>query len=242
MQWGYTFRAGALAPVPINLEITTHCHALLTGGSGSGKSYALLFLLGTLLKGNPTTAVYFCDFKNSEDFEFLMGYPYYYAGNDVCDGIAAYYHSFCEARETRKHSRRHILIIDEYPALINYLTMVDKRDKTKKASEVMAYIAEILMMGRGIGFGVWIVTQRADSTLFSNGARDNFMIIIGLGRLSKEQKGMVFAGEDIPNRVYGLGEGVFLADGHPIMDVKYPQLSNEYDWKKHIKLILMEYR
>ncbi|MCR4756096.1 MAG: hypothetical protein K5868_11350 [Lachnospiraceae bacterium] len=242
MKFGFQIGTGASAPVPINHDINSHCHVLLTGGSGAGKSYALLYLMGSLLQSDPNIAVYFCDFKNSEDFEFLKGYPYYYAGDDVFDGIATYYQCLCETRKTREYCRQHILIIDEYPAFINYLTIIDKRDKSKKATEVMGYIAEILMMGRGIGYGVWIITQRADATLFTNGARDNFMIIIGLGRMSKEQKGMVFAGEDIPDRIYGLGEGVILADGQPIMEIKYPCIKNVYDWKKHIKLILMEHR
>lgn len=242
MKCGFQVGTGATSPVPIELDSVSHCHALITGSSGSGKSYALLYLLGSLLQSDPTIAVYFCDFKNSEDFEFLRGYPYYYAGDEVFGGITSYYQRLCEARRSQNHDRQHVLIVDEYPAFINFLNLIDKRDKSKKATEVMGYIAEVLMMGRGLGYGVWIITQRADASLFCNGARDNFMIIMGLGRMSKEQKGMVFAGEDIPDRVYGVGEGVILADGQPIMEVKFPCIKNAYDWKRHIKLILMEHR
>lgn len=238
MRWAYKVERG-YPSLPLNLDIKSYCHALLTGGSNSGKSYALLYLTGTLLQENPQTIVTFCDFKNSEDFEFLKGYPNYYSGNDCYEGIMNYYESFCIAREQGRDKVCHLLICDEYPAMINYLTTRDKLDKTKKANDILAAVSEILMLGRGIGYGVWIVTQRADANLFANGARDNFMVVVGLGRMSKEQKGMIFAGEEIPDKIYHQGEGCLLADGHPLYEVAYPKIQNVVDWKKHIKEILM---
>ena len=238
MLWGYEVRSGGLPPLPIRLDVKTHCHALITGVSGSGKSYALLFLIGSILKENPDLVLFFCDFKNSEDFEFLSGYEYYYAGNNCYQGIMEYYRYFCEERRGRKRNKRYLLIVDEYPALINYLTGKDKQEKTKKAGDILNAVAEILMIGRGIGFGIWIVTQRPDSTFFANGAREDFMVIVGLGRLSKEHKAMVFAGEDIPNKIFQKGEGMLLADGFPIKKVKYARINNIISWKRHILEIL----
>ena len=175
--------AGGRTPAPLSLSVRSHCHALITGSSGSGKSYALMYLLGCLLQDVPETDVYFCDFKNSEDFAFLKGYSHYYSGNDCYEGVMAYYESFCNARTAGKTARRHILIFDEYPAFISYLSTKDKQDKTKRAGDILGAVAEILMLGRGISYGIWIVTQRADATLFANGARDNFMVVLGLGRI-----------------------------------------------------------
>lgn len=241
MIWGYKTGTGGKLPVPIHLNISDYCHALVTGSTGSGKSYALLYLMGALLQSNPKTEVYFCDFKNSEDFAFMSGYSRYYAGDDCYMGIIKYYDSFCNSRRTGRNNRRKLLIFDEYPAFINYLSTKDKADKTKKSNDVLSMIAELLMLGRGIQYGVWIVTQRADAALFSNGARDNFMVIVGLGRMSKEQKSMVFAGEELPEKVFKRGEGMLLADAHEIMEVKYPKIIGLYNWKKHIKSILLRY-
>lgn len=224
--------------IPIELNLSDHCNLLLTGCSGSGKSYALLFLMGSVLKSENEIEIYFCDFKNSLDFSFLENYEHYYAGNDCYNGIMQYYKSFCESREKRDFSRKHLLICDEYPALVNYLQGQDKLNKTKYASEVLSAISELLCLGRGINFYTWIVTQRADNTLFANGSRDNFMVIIGLGRLSKEQKGMVFAGEEVPDTIYQKGEGILLADGHPLLQVKFPKIKDVADWKRHILSIL----
>ena len=224
--------------IPIQLDLSDHCNLLLTGCSGSGKSYALLYLLGSVLKSNEDIEIFFCDFKNSYDFSFLEDYPHYYSGDNCYEGIIEYYKSFCSARQQREFTKKHLLICDEYPSLVNYLQGKDKANKTKYASDVLSAISELLCLGRGIQFYTWIVTQRADNSLFANGARDNFMVVIGLGRLSKEQKGMLFSGEELPERIYKKGEGILLADGYPLREVKFPFIRNIDDWKKHIHAIL----
>ena len=224
--------------IPIQLDLSDHCNLLLTGCSGSGKSYALLYLLGSVLKSNEDIEIFFCDFKNSYDFSFLEDYPHYYSGDNCYDGITEYYRVFCSARQQREFTKKHLLICDEYPSLVNYLQGKDKVNKTKYASEVLSAISELLCLGRGIQFYTWIVTQRADNSLFANGARDNFMVVIGLGRLSKEQKSMLFSGEELPERIYKKGEGILLADGYPLREVKFPFIRNIDDWKKHIHAIL----
>ncbi len=242
MTFGYdrdAFSKYGLA-IPIKLGVATHCHALITGGSGSGKSCALLFLMGKLLQSCPGISLYLCDFKNSEDFSFLEGYAHYYAGQDCYAGVMDYYQKFLQVRTDRalQGKTRHALIFDEYPAFVSYLQMKDKADKTKLANSILGAVAEILMLGRGIGFGCWIVTQRADSALFSNGARDNFMAVCALGSLSKEQKGMVFPGQEMPDRIFQAGEGMLLADGKEIVCVKYPIIEDAAGWKRHILGIL----
>ena len=64
MRWGYEERSGGLSPLQIELSQKDYCHALITGASGSGKSYALLYLLGNVLQEEQETTIYFCDFKN----------------------------------------------------------------------------------------------------------------------------------------------------------------------------------
>lgn len=227
--------------IPIKLEISTYPHMLLTGASGSGKSQTLLFLIGKLLQYMPDIVPYICDFKNSHDFDFLSEYPYYYTGQGCYEGIMDYYHRFSEIRENRslQGKKRYLLICDEYPALVNYLQMKDKSEKTKFSNEVLNAIAEILMLGRGISCGCWLLTQRPDAMLFSNGARDNFMLVIALSSVSKEQKSMVFAGQELPDEILGVGEGVLLADGREIVTVKYPFIEDAANWKQHILQILM---
>ena len=240
MNWGYYanifYKYDILTP--IKLDTSVFCHALLTGSSGSGKSYALLYLLGMLLKSHPDIKVFVLDFKNSDDFLFLKSYRYFYSGDTCYNGIMDYYNLFVEARKHNLSNSRHLIICEEYPSLLSYFQMKDKKGKSSYSSDILSSIAEILMLGRGIGFGVWVVTQRADSSLFSNGARDNFMVKIGLGKQSREQIGMIFTSEDIPNKIYKQGEGILLADNHALIEVKYPMIQTLSDWKEHILSIL----
>lgn len=245
MVWAYD-RATAYdfqMKLPVESEVDSHCHTLLTGSSGSGKSVALLFLLGKRLQADPDTCVYVCDFKNSSDFRFLAksNYPYYFAGDDCYRGITKFYERFNAARQSGETGRRFLLVFDEYPAFISRLQMQDKQEKTKKAGEVLNMVSEILMLGRGIGYGVWIVTQRADASLFSGGSRDNFMVLLALGRLSREQKGMLFSGEELPDRVYQPGEGVILLDGREVEEVKIPWITDVPGWKRQIVCTLREH-
>ncbi len=225
--------------IPIRLELNSHPHMLLTGSSGSGKSYALIYLLGMLVK-EEAIDITFCDFKNSDDFKFLTDYKYYYTADATYVGIMQYYERFSKARQEGTIKDRHILIVDEYPAFISYLSTRDKLEKTKRAIDIQSAIAEMLMLGRGIGYGVWITTQVASASLFANGSRDNFMIVCALGRLSKEQRQMIFSGEEVPtDTIYDKGEGLLLADGKELVEVKFPLISDIDEWKAHIRQTLV---
>ncbi len=118
---------------------------LLCGGTGSGKSYGLLNLLGVRIKeGN--VAITFCDFKNSEDFRFLDFYRNYYSGDEAYDGIKQYYEAFTISRQNGISSEQQLLIIDEYPALLIHMQDQDRVYKTKKANEIIAIISELPKM------------------------------------------------------------------------------------------------
>ena len=241
MRWGYIRGAGGM-PVPLELPIFTHLNSIICGSSGSGKSYGILYLIGNLLQDAPDTILYICDFKNSQELEFLKPYPYYFSGNDSYEGIMQYYKKFCDARIQGRNKSRHLLIIEEYPALISYMSTFDKQNKTKKAGDILSAVSEILMLGRGISFGIWLVCQRPSASLFEGGARDNAMVTLNYGRMSKEQKSILFSGEEISDRVYKPGEGVILADGHSLYDnFCTPRIRNIVDWKKNIKHELMKH-
>ena len=221
--------------VPIQLNIKTYCHALICGSSGSGKSYALLYLLKQLL--DEDICLFLLDPKNSEDFKFLEGYKYYYSADNCYEGFKDYYEVFTQARKTMKSDKRHVLVCDEYPALILQLKAQDGLNKTKYASEILSINSELLMLGRGVakGFGVWTICQRPQATVFQEGSRDNYMVSINLGRLSKETKQMLFSDEEISEGVvYGKGEGVMLADGKSLTEVKFPYIRNIEEWKQSI--------
>ncbi|MCF8020271.1 MAG: hypothetical protein K9L62_12850 [Vallitaleaceae bacterium] len=212
------------AKLPITAPLKTHPSYLLTGSSGSGKSYALKYLM---FNASNEARLWVCDFKDSEDFTFLKGLNGYYEGDNAEQGILHFHDAFTKVRKKEIITQEiRILVIDEYPSLLLYLSSIDKEEKTKRADRIKRCVAEMLMLGRGLGFGVWIVTQRADASLFDGGSRDNFMGIISLGRTSREQEQMLFAGEEIQKRIYKPGEGIVLLDGLPLMEIKFPMIKD----------------
>lgn len=234
MNFGYDlelFERTGLA-IPIELKLETWCHHLLCGASGTGKSTALLYLLGNLCKEN--IEIWICDYKNSEDFEFIEGYKHFYYGDATYEGIMGFYEEFNIAKANKSSRKKRILIVDEFPSFIINLQMLDKINKTKKATNVMNAISSVLMLGRGLNQYCWIVCQRPDSSLFGAGARDNFMVCTLLGNGSKEANQMIFCGEDLPNNTYGKGEGLMSIDGKGIISVKYPIIKNIEKWKSNI--------
>ncbi len=244
MIWGYANRGEGLKPLPIELKISDYPHCLFLGSSGSGKSYSMKFLLGKCLQSDPTVDITLLDFKGSNDFSFLSEYPKLYMGASCYEGLRDYYDTFCKIRDNpnSRKAKRYLLICDEYPAMVSYFTGIDKATKTKKASEIMSAVAEILMMGRGLGFCLWIITQRPDAALFNGGARDNFMITIALGRLSQEAKKMVFPdyADSIPPEPLKRGEGYILSDGNELKRLIIPRIINMPNWEQNIKRILLQ--
>lgn len=224
--------------VGINLSASSHIHMLVTGSSGSGKSTSVLWLLTNYLK-TVSSKVFICDFKGGSEWSFLREYPYYYSKIDCIHGIREYYQLYKNTKDT--DNTFCLLVLDEYPALIGYLNVQDKLNKTKVALEIQGIVAEILAMGRSLHCGIWVLAQRPDASLFANGSRDNFMVQIALGNISKEHRQMLFSGCELPSdRIYKAGEGILYADGKGIQEVKYPFLNNIERWQDNIKRKLMD--
>lgn len=241
LTWGYSlpdyYRLGI--HYPVKRPLFSHCHALITGASGSGKSLTVLWLLGRLLQVYPELRLTFCDFKNSEEFRFLEPFSGYYSGTRCLDGFLEYSRQFSSIRENGTNQVPHLLLCDEYQAMVNYFQAVDRREKSKQAAEILSIAAEILMLGRGLNCFLWTVTQRCSAELFNQGSRDNFQIVLALGNLSKEQRNMLFSGEELPpGQIYRPGEGLLLSDGYPLTEVKFPLISDVKDWQEHILRIL----
>ena len=219
--------------VPIVIDLRTHCHILITGASGSGKSYALSFYVQQLQAKQAKYELWFADFKGSPDFQFLSQNQdiHYATGMNVYDTILAYYDLFLKTKDYEiSPSRNQTLIIDEYPAFMTYLLSLDK----KKADQIKSIIANLLMLGRDINhtqFSLILTAQRPDvSLLFQNGVRDNFMVWISLGNLSSEAKSMICdLPSTLPQTIYKQGEGLVKIDGKGILEIVIPQISNLTD-------------
>ena len=197
-------------------EIYDLINLLVVGATGTGKSYALATILGSVARFTPDVSITICDYKKSSFAQF-EDTPNFYGYENVPDGIRAFYREFSErleANDEKRNAKKCVLLIDEYGALIA------AQDK-QAADELKMMVANMLFMGRSLGIVVLIGVQRADAEHFKAGARDQFKAILALGNLSKEQKMMLFADhKDELTDNNGVGEGYLLEDGHGIERVK----------------------
>lgn len=159
-------------------------HMLLFGSTGSGKTYLLKVMLARIRRYVSGAKIILCDFKADTDFAmFRSAYRFL----DCTDGLA-WAVRILQDRQADLHADRYplFLVFDEWAA---YLTMLDK----KAADTARQQLAVLLMLGRSFNIHVIVSQQRVDSTFFNAGARDNFSVIIGMGKLSKESVQMMFS-------------------------------------------------
>ena len=103
---------------------------------------------------------------------------------DSIEAIREYY-AVLEARLGWDPDRSFCLLwVDELAAMVTGL-------EKKQAEYVKNAVATILQTGRSLNCQLLVSVQRADSTYFNNGARENFGNVIFLGpNITKEAAGM----------------------------------------------------
>lgn len=200
-------------------------HLIVVGGSGSGKSTALLYWLSKMKKQQIAVELYVMDFKASHEF---MGITSNYAEFEACyEKIVDFYTMFSMLEEGGDGTVK-ILLIDEIAGLLTHLGM--NKENKAKADEIRMIMSSILMLGRSRNCFLWLAMQRYTATIFpaSSGAVDNFHIYTGLGRLSVDSRRSLFAGEHIEAEeklLFGQGKGIVLIDGQPLQTLIIPQVS-----------------
>lgn len=223
---------------PIKIDILTTGQLCCVGGTGSGKSMTVLYLLYNILKyakeEKCKIELYICDFKKSGDFKDITNN--FAEFDKITELIERYYEEFERTSENSPIIK--ILLIDEYAGYMIWLSQNDK----KKAEKIKSIISTILMLGRSRHCYVWCVQQRISASLFPTGigAIDNFQICLGMGRLSIESRKSLFAGEHLEDREYEeryrpkTGQGFVLIDGQDIQPIQIPYIND----KERLKTLL----
>lgn len=213
----------------VNVNPLLNPSLLLTGESGSGKSYALKLLLSDFLRSREGKGaeLWFLNYKDSLDFRFLKNYPRYFCGEQCSTGFEAFYERYNKIRANEGEEIKHMTIgcFDEFPAFLLSIQMKDK----KLADRYMRNLGEILMTSRSYKCGCWVTNQRADSAYYINGTREQFhsRILLTRGMPSKESLAMLgFTREDLKSESYGVGEGLAYVDGQGMYEIKFPQYNS----------------
>lgn len=213
--------------VPVQVELAHKINSILiVGKSGSGKSLSVRWYIWNMLNTGESL-VYISDYKAGEEYEFLEKSSCYASGEKAIEMILNFYDFFQTVRSNRIRLNRHVmLVVEEWLGVLTYAEMQSKKLKT----ELMAKVAEILAVGRGINVGVMLCIQRADSANFSAGSREQFGGILSFGRCSAEQFRMLgFNGEleENPTSNYKAGQALALIDGQDgVQEIIVPWIKN----------------
>jgi hypothetical protein len=216
---------GLKIPLHITLPKTTS-NILIAGKSGSGKSQSVRWYVWNMLNTNEST-IYIADYKGGEEYETFEGTPSYASGENAIDMIEKFYELFTLVRSKRIHLKKHYtLVIEEWFGLLVYAETKSKKLK----SDLMSKIGELLAVSRGLNMGVIICVQRADASLFSTGAREQFQCVCCFGRTSSEQFRMLgYSGEleENPTQNYKAGQAIVLIDGQEgVQEIIVPFIKN----------------
>lgn len=199
-------------------------HTIAVGGSGSGKSTALLYWLYKMRHLNVDFWV--ADFKRSGEFAGIT--RNFAEFEEAYDLICNFYEMFLSLPEGGD-GRTHIIQIDEVAGMLAHLGMT--KNGKMQAETIRSILSTVLMLGRSRRTYVLLSMQRYSASIFpsASGAGDNFHICVGLGKMSTEGR-RIFAGEHFEGEdelQYGQGRGIVLIDGQPLKALIIPQVSKK---------------
>ena len=160
-------------------------HWLVVGPSGTGKT---VFSASVAARAfvHHSAKVWIASYKDDDFFEGYHdadGARYYYFSAAV-DGIRDFYTILQKRLNGDRDRSLRLLWVDELAAMVTGL-------EKKEAEFVKNAVASILQTGRSLNCQLLVSVQRADSTYFNNGARENFGNVVFLGsNITKEAAGM----------------------------------------------------
>lgn len=184
-------------------EFLKYPHVLISGGTGSGKTFLLLELILkiTELKGE----IVIIDPKQSDLSvigEHYLNRPTATETKEIIDLLKKYtlimnerYSQILRLKDVIGASITDLkldpifIIFDEVAA-----AMVSADNKEKK--EMMNYLTQLILKGRQAGINLILATQRPDADVISANLRDQLSVRIALGNLSKDGQKMVFGNLD----------------------------------------------
>lgn len=216
----------------IDISAKSNSHILLSGISGSGKSFALNLMFANLISiSNEKDVFYFADFKGDDSFAHLRDCKRYFFYKDTTKALNEVYEILQARQSGEDKSRNQITLFwDEYVA--DLLSLIS--ENKKNADEKMRKVSEILMLGRSLRIRLILACQRPDAVVFPVGSRLNFGIVIILGT-SKSTYEMLLQKEfieQVGSRVFEVGEGIALFQSSIMRFIKIPLVRDEERLKK----------
>lgn len=204
-------------------------HSMISGQSGSGKSYSIFTIIAQMLNKPVHFNLYFADPKASGMASLGKAIDETRTADSI-DSIIELLRSFHAELVKRKELMENsltnsknidsdyrnfgyepfVFVFDEYLAfglaLQNYKK--DIRD------EISSILSDIVLMGRQLGFFLFLIMQSAPANNIPTIIRDQLALKIVLGNSDTSTYTVAFgAGVDIPIRKYPIGYGVYTYAG-----------------------------
>lgn len=177
-------------------------HGLITGGTGSGKTYLLYYVIKEILRKGHNLKI--IDPKNSDLSQFGRIDENMVASNkeeiieaikeanDEMENRYAYMNTYTDkfGEDFKSYNMSaYFLVIDEYLAFNSTLD-------TKEKKEVDGLIKNLVLKGRQAGVNLIFTTQRPDANVIDGAIRDQLHFRLGLGKMSKDGYRMLFPEEN----------------------------------------------
>lgn len=200
---------------------------LLVGATGSGKTYGLYCLILQLLNWKIKPKLYFSDPKNSS--LCVLGKkisPGRTAGtiSEIIEQLQAFHDEMQERKIVLQEKLEerldadfrnwqmpaNIFIFDEFSSFISVVNTMDKRTKDM----VNMLLRNIILQGRQLGYFIWVLMQKSDSSDIPTAIRDNLIFKVVLGSATNTTYMTAFEhSADLPKRNFGPGEGLYTYQG-----------------------------
>lgn len=217
----------------IELDLRKNFSSLISGRSGSGKSYMLYGMLAhfaskfTYLDGKEVSArVYVIDPKESDLYKHMQfaGFDKKYYGSTLSEAFSII-KDVTKEMEYRKKVYSESKVFDStlidmnYPPILvlidEYSSLVNLMGSAKQRAEWDSLVGNLLRLSRQLSIGVWIVAQSADAKILGDsGVRAQLVNSIFMGMPTTQTAQMSFncSLNDLP-LVTEKGDGLISIDG-----------------------------
>lgn len=225
------------------LDLRKNFSTLISGVSGSGKSYLAYYLITRYLAktiNGQHPDLYLVDPKQSDLYilckQTFMPHFCYGHSNAEAFKIVRDFKAELDRRQAEYSEKASIgstmLKLGAEPALLvidEYASLVAGMDKKQRA-EFEDMVAIIVQKGRQLSMGVWVLMQQARSELISTNVREQLVnrICMCQGRPTAESAKMMFGTSDVPV-VNGIGVGLYSLDGTTIQTFEAPKFEGDFE-------------
>lgn len=218
----YTFLVDSITTIPLH-------HSLISGQTGSGKSFFVQELIWQMLKKQMKYILYFCDPKQ-DDISRLGNKIAPERTADTPDGIIELLRSIHAHQMERRGQMKQLLaetsqagndfkslnlppivvIFDEFLAFSQSLANYDKKTR----DEVTSILSDIVLTGRSTGVFLWIVAQATQASNIPTFLRDQMIFRAVMGNSDSSAYLALESSVDIPSMKFNkIGYGVYTYSG-----------------------------